>query len=260
MSDSFYSYFGQLRGGTISTSLIFSNLSEIKAVDDGRLIAIISEHDDDSSFFPSALGNAVIIAHQDNLLTVYGNIDKETLPDSICNANTIHTGTVFGTSGNSGWQQGHSNLEFQVIDTKNNTAINPRVLMPRIGTELPLTLGNISLESKNNTRYDLSVQRTIPTGLYRVYRQRQSIAIPYRTRISVNGISVDEISYDLLIQDSNELCVTGKKNYPIEVLYPDNNRQLLGEVSLTQGRNMLGITLVDILGKETTAAWTLNIY
>ena len=77
--DSFTSYFGQNRGKILSTSVIFSEPAEIKASEDGYILAILTENDDDSEFFPSTLGTAVILAHEDNLLSVYGNIDKETL-------------------------------------------------------------------------------------------------------------------------------------------------------------------------------------
>jgi murein DD-endopeptidase MepM/ murein hydrolase activator NlpD len=261
MSDSFYSYFGQLRGGTISTSLIFADTSDIRTADNGKVIAVISEYDDDSCFFPSTLGNAVILSHNSgNLLTVYGNIDGKMLTQNVYTADTVKAGSVLGSSGNSGWQQGRSSLEFQVIDTKNNTAVNPRVLMPRIGEELPLTLSGITLISKTGTRSALLIQRTLPSGLYRVYRRRQAVAIPYRTRITINGVIIDDITYDQLIQDGMTVCAAGRKNYPGKVLYPDDRLQLLGEVTLTPGKNTLGMTLTDILGKETTSAYSLTIY
>ena len=259
LSDTFYSYFGQLRGGIISTSLIFADTSDIKAADDGYVVAVINEYDDDSVFFPSALGNAVILAHGDNLMTVYGNIDKETIPDFLYTSEKTTEGTVFGSSGNAGWQQGRSSLEFQTIDTANGNAINPRVLMPRIGKELALSLSGITLEGKG-VRYDLLVQRTLPAGSYRVYRQRQSVAMPYKTRVVVNGIVADEISYDQLIQNGVSVYAVGRKNYPKEALYPDERLQLLGEVTLTPGKNTLGIALTDILGEVTATSYALTIY
>ena len=75
------SYFGQLRGNTISSSLIFANPSEIKASEEGDITIIIEEHNDDSDFFPSTLGNAVVVEHKDNILTVYGNIDANLLAE-----------------------------------------------------------------------------------------------------------------------------------------------------------------------------------
>ena len=259
LSDTFYSYFGQLRGGIISTSLVFADVSDIKAADNGYVVAVINEYADDSVFFPSALGNAVILAHGDDLITVYGNIDKETIPPAIYTSENAATGTVVGSSGNAGWQQGRSSLEFQTIDTSNGNAVNPRVLMPRIGKELALSLTGITLENKG-VRYDLLAQRTLPAGSYRVYRQRQSVAIPYKTRVVVNGIVADEISYDQLIQNGVSVYAVGRKNYPKETLYPDERLQLLGEATLTPGKNTLGIVLTDILGAVTATSYALTIY
>ena len=93
-----------------------------------------------------------------------------------------------------------------------------------------------------------------------MYRQRQSVAIPYKTRVVVNGIVADEISYDQLIQNGSVVYAAGRKNYPKEALYPDTRLQLLGEVTLTPGKNTLGIALTDILGEVTTTSYSLTIY
>ena len=259
-SDQFYSYFGQLRGETISNSLIFSEISDVKAADDGYLTVIISEYSDHTDFFPSTLGNAVILSHTDNLLTVYGNIDSESILKEAFNENSIKCGETFGTSGNSAWQQGHSSLEFQVIDTKNNTSINPRLLMPRVGKELPLYYNEIYLQGKNGRQYNVMNQNILPSGIYKVYKKRQAVAVPYRTRVAINGTVVDQISYDLLRQDDNLICVSGRKNYSKSILYPNNDLQLLGEATLTPGKNALQLTITDILGKEVNATYLLTIH
>lgn len=259
-SDQFYSYFGQLRGETISNSLIFSEISDVKAADDGYLTVIISEYSDHTDFFPSTLGNAVILSHPDNLLTVYGNIDSESILKEAFNENSIKCGETFGTSGNSAWQQGHSSLEFQVIDTKNNTSINPRLLMPRVGKELPLYYNEIYLQGKNGRQYNVTNQNILPSGIYKVYKKRQAVAVPYRTRVAINGTVVDQISYDLLRQDDNQICVSGRKNYSKSILYPNNDLQLLGEATLTPGKNALQLTITDILGKEVNATYLLTIH
>lgn len=259
-SDQFYSYFGQLRGETISNSLIFSEISDVKAADDGYLTVIINEYSDHTDFFPSTLGNAVILSHTDNLLTVYGNIDSESILKEAFNENSIKCGETFGTSGNSAWQQGHSSLEFQVIDTKNNTSINPRLLMPRVGKELPLYYNEIYLQGKNGRQYSVTNQNILPSGIYKVYKKRQAVAVPYRTRVAINGTVVDQISYDLLRQDDNQICVSGRKNYSKSILYPNNDLQLLGEATLTPGKNALQLTITDILGKEVNATYLLTIH
>lgn len=259
-SDQFYSYFGQLRGGTISNSLIFSEPSEIKASDKGKTVAVISDFEDMTDFFPSTLGNAVIVLHNDNLMTVYGNIDSETISENLRESKYIDAGSELGFTGNSAWQQGRSSLEFQIIDINNNTSVNPRLFMPRVGKELPLYYGDVVLQNRNGKRFKIATQNALPSGLYKVYRKRQSVAVPYKTRVSINGTVVDQISYDVLMQSDLQLCAVGKKNYPKDVLYPNSDLQLIGEVSLTPGKNALQLLLCDILGKESPATYIVTVY
>ena len=114
--DSFNSYFGQNRGGTLSTSVIFSEPEEVKAAENGYITVILTENSDDSEFFPSTLGTAVILAHNDELISVYGNLDAETLTIKNEKEHTLDGGAIIASSGNSGYQENNSNLEFKIID------------------------------------------------------------------------------------------------------------------------------------------------
>ncbi len=259
-SEQIYSYFGQYRGDTISNSLIFSDPSEVKTASQGRILITISEHSDLCDFFPSTLGNAVLISHEDNLVTVYGNLDKTTIPENLFEKKFVEKAEVIGFTGNSAWQQGHSSLEFQVIDTKNDTSINPRVLLPRVGKELPLYYNELFIRNKNGNSYNLSKVNTVPAGHYRVYKKRQAIAVPYKEKISLNGSVIDQITFDVLFQDDNLICVAGKTKYTKNVLYPDDNLILMGELFLSPGTNALQLNLIDILGKETPATYILSVY
>ena len=77
MSDTFFAYFAHTRGGVINPSLIFSDSGEIKTSSKGTVTAVLSEHDEDSSLFESTLGNAVILVHDDSLMTVYANLNSD---------------------------------------------------------------------------------------------------------------------------------------------------------------------------------------
>ncbi|MBQ7159847.1 MAG: M23 family metallopeptidase [Treponema sp.] len=258
-SDSFYSYFGQIRGGTINASLIFTDSEEIKAADNGKVIGVISEHSEESELFESTLGNALIVAHKDDLQTVYANLDRESQRQRYA-LDTVKTGTIFGVCGNTGWQQGQANLEFQVVDTKNQVFINPRVLMPRVGKELELTIQNVTAVSRKGNEYTLGINKRFPSGTYYLYRKRQEIAMPYRTTIFINGAAVETISYDMLTERNGRLCTNGNKNYPVTLLYPDLNRQLLADISLPKGHNVISIVATDILGKEVTLTYSMDAY
>lgn len=259
-SDSFFSYFGQLRGGTISSSLIFKDNSEIKAAYEGRVTAVITDHGDDFGWFESTLGNAVTVAHKDNLVTVYANLDDESIPEKLYETKNVESGEKLGVSGNSGWQEGQSCLEFKVIDTKNATVINPRILMPRVGKELPLAVGTLTMDGKDGKSHNLTWERYIPAGVYSLYRKRQSVAVPYRTSVAINGATVESISYDTLKESAGLLCATGNSNYSAQELYPDAERQLLAIIQLTHGRNTVSVTVTNILGTATSVTYALDVY
>lgn len=257
LSDSFYSYFAQLRGGTIGTSLVFSESKEVKAADNGHIIAVISEHDEDE-LFESTLGNAVILAHKDSLVTVYANLDAENLP-SLFAMTKVATGTSFGTTGTSSWQEGEGCLEFQVLDIKNRTYVNPRILMPRIGKELQLSIKDVVAISKKGTVYDLGTVKTMPSGVYQLYRERQEIAMPYKTTVFINGAVAESLTYDTLTENNGKICVNGKKNYDVATMYPNEKQQFLGEVTFTKGKDSIMVVTADILGKEKQIVYTVEV-
>lgn len=257
LSDSFYAYFGQLRGGTINTSLIFSESNEVKAADSGRILAIISEHGDDE-IFESTLGNAVIIQHPDNMLTVYGNLEEYENKE-LFKMKDVSSGTLLGTTGTSGWQSGDACLEFQVVDTKNQNYINPRILMPRIGNELELTIKNLEFINRSGVSYNLLTTKTFYSGTYRIYRERQDISMPYKTSVYVNGALVDSISYETLLVKDGKICTNGKINHPVLEVYPDKNRQLLAEFTMPKGHNIVTVVVADILGKEKSITYNVDV-
>lgn len=257
--DSFNSYFGQNRGGTLSTSVIFSEPEEVKAAENGYITVILTENSDDSEFFPSTLGTAVILAHNDELISVYGNLDAETLTIKNEKEHTLDGGAIIASSGNSGYQENNSNLEFKIIDAKNKSAINPNVLMPRAEEELPLSLSGIIIVNKNNDYYDINTYKTYSSGLYKIYFKRNPIAAPYKTTVSINGVLVDQLSYDMITQENNKLCIIGKKKYTASDVFPNNDLQLLGEAMFTPGKATLGLTISDMLGNVKQLNYNINI-
>lgn len=259
-SDSFFSYFGQLRGGTMGSSLIFRDSSVVKAADSGHVAIVMTEHNNDYGWFESPLGNAVVIAHDADFSTVYGNLDEESLHPELFDMDTVSVGQEFGESGNSGWQAGQSCLEFMVLDIKQGLAINPRTSMPKIGKELPLSIGTVSLDDKNGNTHLLVLERNLPAGKYAVYHTRQDISVPYKTVVSLNGATIESISYDSMKEMNGKLCVSGNSSYPSDVVYPDEKRQLLGNVQLHPGLNKLDVAVMDILGGSQNITYTIEAY
>lgn len=256
--DSYDSYFGQNKGSLISTSLIFEDPEQIKAAEDGQILIIMIDNNDYSDFFPSTLGTSVIIAHDDNLLSVYGNLDKDTI--EIHDKKQLVTGDIIANGGASSWQSDRNNLEFQIIDTKNSSAINPKVLLSRTESELPLTISGITLANKNGAYFDINTQKSFSSGLYKIYQKRNPKAVPYKTSVLINGVLTDQISYDTVIQENSKICLLGKKKYSTSDVYPNENLQLMGEVMLSPGRTTLGLIVTDIMGASKQLNYNINIY
>ena len=259
MSDTFHTYFGQLRGGLTSPSLVFSSSTDIKTSDAGFVTAVISEQNECSELFDSTLGNAVIVVHKDNMMTVYGNLSPEEQEQRF-DLTEVETGTDLGTCGNSGWQEGNALLEFQVVDLKNRAFVNPRILMPRFGNEYNLTILNVTAVNKKGNVFDLNAQRKLASGTYYLYRDRQNPAMPYKTTVLINGAAADSITYDTLIEKEGRLSTSGNNSYPASLVYPDTKKHLLACVNIPKGRNRVSITVTDILGKSKTLTYTIDAF
>lgn len=254
-SDHFHTYFGQLRGGTISSSLVFAHTETVKAAEDGTLL--IEMNNDDETFFPSTLGSCIILQHKDNIQTVYANLDSDSFSSDLKTREEFEKGTPLAQVTNSGWQDGKSALEFQVIDTKKHTVINPRILLPRFGKEPELSIRGVTLVGKKG-EFRLSQTKYIDSGTYLVYRERQNTAIPFKSVVFVNGAVNDSISWGLLKCEKGKLYIPGKKNYDLNAVYPDDKKALIGEITLSKGFNQIRITVSDINGTEKTALYNIE--
>ena len=273
--DAIISYFGQNVGGNISKSIIFAKPKptqdkegniisvehEVKAVKEGKILIVMTELDDDSELFPSALGTSVILAHDDDLISVYSNLESQSVNLNTKNKTTLAEGEVIGNTGNTGWQAVPSSLEFQIIDNQNSAAINPKILLPRTEKETDYSLSGIMLQNKSGTFYDLRESKIFPAGTYKVYHTRNKTAMPYKLTCTINGVIEDEIFFDTITYQNGKLYLSGKeKRYNSEVLYADENLLLTGELTLTPGKSTLGITAETFLGKQKQLNYILSIY
>lgn len=253
------SFFGQNKGGILSTSLVFTDPSPIHATENGKVLIVMTDENDDNDFFPSTLGTSCIIQH-DNLISVYGNLDSENLEESSFSKNKIESGDTIGYSGNSGWQDDRSSLEFQIVDTGNKTAINPKILLSRSAEKNDISITNVYAVNKNGDIFDLKNSKSFSSGIYRFYQTRKEIYVPFRSSIGINGVISDQISYDTIIQENGKSCVIGKKKYSSTDIYPNENLILIGEAMMTAGRTAVTITVQDMLENTKIVNYTLNIY
>lgn len=259
-TSSFMSYFGQFRGSIIETSMVYSKLDEVCAINSGNVVMQMEEHDDEMGWFESTLGSSLIIAHDNDIYTVYSNLNPETVIAAKDGAVPVIQGSILGKSGNSGWNQ-DSGLEFQILDFLNKTALNPKIILPRIGRERRLETGTVYLEDRLGHIFNLEELESIPSDSYRIYKTRQLSAVPFQTSVAVNGVTVDSIFYDAIKEEEGRIIAVGlKDNYFTDILYPDEEKQFLATASLYKGKNVITITLTDALGFSRTSNFHVTAY
>ena len=259
LGDDFEMYFGQIRGELLSPSLIFKNKAEIKASSTGTTAAVIGSHSQEMGWFPSTLGDAVLLGHENNLITVYANLDKDTISPLVKTENLVSEGKIIASSGNSAWQTSDSGLEFQVLDTKNKAMINPRLLLPRLQSEKPYYIGQVTIDDKNKNSYNLSSVKALYAGQYSLYREKDTLNIPYKITITINGELKHTVQFDSLSVSDKHITVGGNSYLNSLNMYPDSKRQLIGSVNLMRGRNLITITLTNILGETKTASYAIDV-
>lgn len=269
--ESIKSFFGQFRGGKISSSLVLSKKEikedeeskpeEIKSCDEGRILTYIYSLDDDNDFFPSTLGNAVIINHEDNIMSVYGNLSLAGLEDDYSETLSVSSGAKIGEAGNSAWQENENGVEIEIIDTKNKTAINPRILLPRLEKEGTFLPSEIIFESKDGKQIELSNVKTFHAGVYKVYQKRNATLVPQKITLSLNGNIEDEYSFDSIAQENNSVYLNGRtKKYPGNVIYPDDKLLFIGEVKLSSGKSVITFENTNHLGDKRTVNYNITVY
>jgi hypothetical protein len=251
--NSFLTEFARLRGRMLSSSLVFAHGAQIKASEPGTIVAIIREPDSDTKRFYSTLGNAVIVNHSDDLITVYGNLAEVSV------FGDVDSQSVIGVSGSSGWQSGESGLEFQAADIKNRKVINPRILLPHFEAELPLAVSTVTAVNRQNETFALSAAARLASGQYSLYLSGLS-GFPYRTSVSVNGAIVETIVYDTLHERNGKLAIYGNRYYTTTEIYPDERTLFLADIVLARGRNTVRVLLSDINNKETQATYSFEVY
>lgn len=249
-----HSYFAQKQGDNFVHSIIFSHKTDVFASDKGRILLKDSENYSDNGWFDSPLGNSIVLGHKNDLLTIYGNLDEVLIDD---NTKDVDITQKIATSGYTGWYENVASFAFQIADIKNKTLINPLVLMKERQQPQGVTIKNVVAVNKKGSVFDLATQKYLSTGTYYLYREATSM--PFKTQVSVNGAAVEIISYDLLRQIEDKLCVEGKKNYSCQQIYSKDNLQFLAEVVLSRGKNTILVTTYDILGNQNLSRYFVEV-
>lgn len=253
--------FSQNRKGAYCQSLIFEDAQNAVSADKGKVIAVITEKQGDGDWFESTLGNALIISHDDSLISVYGNLSEETAMD-LTKKRVVDDEEELGKTGSSSWNESQEGgqLEFQIADRASKTFINPIILMPRNNKPPRLTLENLTIENQFGRTYNLSSLRSIPAGVYKIYKKRQMDVNAYKSEVFVNGAELEKITKEAVKCQNGTFLLLGSEAYASADFYPDDNLELLGHILLPHGSDTITIVVSDIFENKATANFTLSAF
>ena len=269
-TDNIKSFFAQKRGTTISSSVLLEPKAEkgseeefvpiVKNCEAGNILIIISDIEDDNDFFPSTLGQAVIISHTDNIISVYGNLSKDS-NQNIEDKTFIDRETEIGTISNTAWTEKKNSLEFKLIDIKRSLAVNPRTILPRLEKEKSFAPSEIIVENKDGKRFELANNKSFLSGNYKFYQKRNDYLVPEKVSITVNGELTDEILFDEIFQKDNTIYLTGlNQKYSLKSVYPDDKLFLMGEAKIQKGKSVITFENTSFSGEKRLSNYIVNIY
>lgn len=260
-TQNFLRLFGQRIGKNIfEQGLTFEDTSAVRAADDGILLIALDKRYGTGSF-PSTLGNALILLHDDGLQTVYGNLDDT----AVFRSRVItESNAVIGRTGNSGW--GNPNdLIFQVSDNQKKVYINPLLLLPSVNDKTAPQIQDIILINEQNTVFQVNGQKNVRQGSYELYADISDTVMqggrsfsPFRITIFVNGTNIRTIPFETITQKDGDSYL-GNTAFTDTLLYRRKNELYLGNIILARGKSDILITARDITGNEKSERFTIQV-
>ena len=260
-TQNFLRLFGQRIGkNTFEQGLTFEDTSAVRAADDGILLIALDKRYGTGAF-PSTLGNALILLHDDGLQTVYGNLDDT----AVFRSRVItESNAVIGRTGNSGW--GNPNdLIFQVSDNQKKVYINPLLLLPSVNDKTAPQIQDIILINEQNTVFQVNGQKNVRQGSYELYADISDTVMqggrsfsPFRITIFVNGTNIRTIPFETITQKDGDSYL-GNTAFTDTLLYRRKNELYLGNIILARGKSDILITARDITGNEKSERFTIQV-
>ena len=260
-TQNFLRLFGQRIGkNTFEQGLTFEDTSAVRAADDGILLIALDKRYGTGAF-PSTLGNALILLHDDGLQTVYGNLDDT----AVFRSRVItESNAVIGRTGNSGWGN-QNDLIFQVSDNQKKVYINPLLLLPSVNDKTAPQIQDIILINEQNTVFQVNGQKNVRQGSYELYADISDTVMqgghsfsPFRITIFVNGTNIRTIPFETITQKDGDSYL-GNTAFTDTLLYRRKNELYLGNIILARGKSDILITARDITGNEKSERFTIQV-
>jgi len=252
--------FGQRSAGVIERGITVATGDTVRAAGYGTVLVTLASNTNMDGF-PGTLGNAVLVAHDEGLVSVYGNLEST---DTVSERVQIESPSILSRTGTSGWGSGPE-LVFQIIDSEKKTLLNPLLLLPALKDTRGTMIKNVVAVSASGQTHPLGTVKAIRQGSYRLYADVTDTMdgptaelSPFRISVLVNGSEYAAIPFELLRENRGQLFLSAPE-YSWDRLYTDPERTFLGELKLTRGKTDISIIARDIAGNERSVLFGLQV-
>ncbi len=217
---------------------------------------LLSNSSANMGWFESPLGNSVIVAHKNDMVSVYSNLINLKLNNE---RKSLTAGEVIGISGESAWKDGDEGVGFQIMDTKMKRLINPVVLMQDLPQAQRVSITGVTAVNRSGESFPLFNGGTLKAGAYTVYMDIPTVGMLHGSSVALNGEAKEMVNYDTLEQGNNKLVIFGNKSYNYEEVYPQKDKMRLAEILLARGTNTIEISLSNVGGTESFARYRISV-
>ncbi|MCX7030036.1 MAG: peptidoglycan DD-metalloendopeptidase family protein [Spirochaetes bacterium] len=247
--------FGEDRGDHFHLGLdIGGGEQVVRPVLAGELVFRYEENEDYTSM-PRGVGSFAVIRHQDDVLSVYCHLRRETDRP----ARTSFTARdAVGVIGDTGYSTG-KHLHFMVFDGQTGSFVNPLSLLPPVADREPPVVKRLVLRTGDRV-VDLQPGITVPSGqaevLVEAYDVREDVPFlwtlaPYVVRLALNGAEISRISFEALQVKEGRMILSGTALSAVDV-YASERLLRLGTVELRGGESHLLVVVRDFAGNEVS--------
>jgi hypothetical protein len=247
--------FGEARGDHFHLGLdIGGGEQVVRPVLAGELVFRYEENEDYTSL-PRGVGSFAVIRHQDDVLSVYCHLRRETDRP----ARTSFTARdAVGVIGDTGYSAG-KHLHFMVFDGQTGSFVNPLSLLPPVADREPPVVKRLVLRTGDRV-VDLQPGITVPSGqaevLVEAYDVREDVPFlwtlaPYVVRLALNGAEISRISFEALQVKEGRMILSGTALSAVDV-YASERLLRLGTVELRGGESHLLVVVRDFAGNEVS--------
>ena len=253
-------FFGQRDEAEISRGITFAGADVVRSAGNGKIVISIARNGNMTGF-PSALGNAVIVAHDEGLLSVYGNLASV---DRVASRESVETGAILGNAGTSACSK-PNDLLFQVIDKERKTVLNPILVLPALPDSRGPVIKDVIAISQSGQVTAIGSAKFARQGQYRLYANvsdsidgSQTPLAPFRVSVLINGSEAATLPFEVLRSEAGKLQLNSPA-YTSAALYGDPDRMFLGEITLNRGRADITVIARDAAGNERNVLFSLQI-